>query len=125
MTGLFLESFGSLLESIATSLVQWFAGLVQWVWKTFNAHTILLSILTISVLTNVMFSSKDTSTWWSERKAGSFMMRLGVGPNLAMSKAVYIQDLDDALTGDDPAFGKPRNKWYVNVLTGQEYWHLC
>lgn len=90
-----------------------------------NAHTILIGILTISVLTNVMHSSKDTSTWWSERKAGNFMTRLGVGPSFAMSKAVYMQDLDDALIGDNPAFSKPRSKWYVIVSAGQENNQIC
>ena len=116
MTGLCLESFGSLLESIATTLMQWFAAIVQWSWKTFNAHTILLGILAISVLTNVIFSSKDTSAWWRERKAAKFMTRVGVGPNLIMSKAVFVQDLEDAVIGDNLAFEGAGNQWYVLFL---------
>lgn len=121
MAGLFLESLGSLLESIATTLVQWFTASLRWAWRTFNAHTILLAILAISVLTNVMFSSKDTSAWWRERRAGTFMARLGIGPNLIMSKAVYVQDLEVSIIRNNLAFDKPSNKWYVFVTTEKEY----
>ncbi len=53
------------------------------------------------------------------------MTRLGVGPNFAMSKAVYMQDLDNALIGDNPAFSKPRSKWYVIVSAGQDNSQIC
>ena len=125
MTGLFIESFGSLLESIATTLMQWFAAMVQWSWKTFNAHAILLGILAISVLINVMVSSKDTSASWRERRAGNFMTRIGVGPNLMMSKAVYVQDLEGAVLGDNLAFEGPGNQWYILVSPIKEYKQLC
>ena len=115
MAGLFLESLGSLLASIVTALMQWFATIVQWCWKTLNAHTILLTVLAISVLTNIIFSSKDTSTWWRERRAAKFMTRIGVGPNLMMSKAVYTQDLEDTVIWDDLGLEVSENKWSVVV----------
>ena len=125
MAGLFLGSLSSLLESIVIPLVQWFAALLRWVWRTFNAHTVLLAILAISVLTNVIFSSKDTSAWWRERKAGTFMTRLGIGPNLMMSKAVYVQDLENPIIGNNLAFDERGNTWYVIVLTNKEYKLPC
>ena len=119
MTGLFLESFGSLLESALTSLMQWFAVIIQWAWKTFNAHRIIVGILAISVSANIIFSSKDTSAWWSERKAGAYMTRLGIGPNLIMSKAVYVHGLEDSVNGDILAFEAPGNQWYGVVAESQ------
>ena len=43
------------------------------------------------------------------------MTRLGVGPNLVMSKAVYVQDLENAALENYLAFDEPGNKWYVIV----------
>lgn len=113
MTGLFLESVGSLLESVAASLMQWFAASIRWVWNTFNTHLVITSVLAISVLANLMFSSRDASAWWSERSAGKYMARLGVGPNLVMSKAVYVRDLDDAFNKGTWGFDDSRNRWQV------------
>ena len=115
MIGLWLESFGSLLESILINLVQWLTTIVQWVWKVFNAHTVLIGILAISISTNLIFTSVNTSTWWSERKAGEYMARLGIGPNLILSKAVYMHDLDDVVNGDALAFDMSGNQWCVKT----------
>ncbi|POS88136.1 hypothetical protein EPUL_000282 [Erysiphe pulchra] len=62
-----------------------------------SAHGIILSFLFISLLTNTLFTLRDASYWWSERKAINFMTKIGVGPNQIVSKAIYIKDLDDAL----------------------------
>lgn len=93
LTALALESLGSLLESVATSAVQIVFDFVRWTWNTIDANSVLLFVLAASVLTNVIFSSVGTSEWWSERKAGKFMTRLGVGPDLTMSKAIYMHEL--------------------------------
>jgi len=54
--------------------------------------------LVLSLMINLFLTGKDASDWWSERSAANFMRRLGVGPNLVMSKAVYVKDLDDAFS---------------------------
>lgn len=95
LTALAFESLGSLLESVATSAVQIVFDLVRWTWKTIDANSVLLAILATSVFVNVIFSSTGTSEWCRERKAGNFMTRLGVGPDLTMSKAVYLHEIHD------------------------------
>lgn len=95
LTALAFESLGSLLESVATSAVQIVFDLVRWTWKTIDANSVLLAILATSVFVNVIFSSTGTSEWWRERKAGNFMTRLGVGPDLTMSKAVYLHEIHE------------------------------
>lgn len=43
------------------------------------------------------------------------MNRVGVGPNLIMSKAVYMRDIDDVVSNHTPvALGEyDGNPWYV------------
>ena len=96
MVGLVFESVVSMLERAFTSLLQWMLAVLKWVWKTFDANSILLGVLALSVCTNIFFSSWNTSQWWRERSAGKFMSRLGVGPDPVMGRALYIQDLDIA-----------------------------
>ncbi|KAI2618719.1 hypothetical protein GGS26DRAFT_574270 [Hypomontagnella submonticulosa] len=91
-----LETLRSFADSVASSLMMWtFAGIKK-LWDIVTAQWIILALLAFSVLTNVIFSSQGASTWWSERRAASFMNRIGVGPNVVMSKAIFIADLDDA-----------------------------
>lgn len=104
MAGLMLESAASVVERVVTSLLQCMWALLKWIWKTFDANSILIGILALSVCTNLFFSSWNTSQWWHERSAGKFMARLGVGPDPIMSRALYIQDLDPAANGIDEPF---------------------
>ena len=119
MTHLVFESVISFFEDVLASVIAWFVGFLQWVWKTGSANSIILIILGLSVLTNAIFSSKETSTWWHERSAGKFMKRLGVGPDFTMSRAISIQDLEVATRRHSSTLADPLNSWYVhgNQLT--------
>ena len=96
LTALAFESLGSLLESVATSAIQVVFEFVRWTWKTINANSVLLAVLVMSILVNVILSSTSTSEWWRERKAGNFVARLGIGPDLIMSKAIYLHELRES-----------------------------
>lgn len=96
MTGLIFESVALMLGNVITTLLNWALVSLKWVWKTCDANSILLAVLAVSVLTNLFFTSWSTRDWYRERNAGKFMARLGVGPDLAMSRTLYLQDLDDA-----------------------------
>lgn len=96
LTNMFFEVFRSFMESVASSLMMWaFAGFKK-LFNIFSANRIILAVLAASVVTNLVFTSKESSTWWAERKAAKFMNRIGVGPNVMMSKAIYVADLDQA-----------------------------
>ncbi|KAI4597031.1 SNF1-interacting protein [Pestalotiopsis sp. 9143b] len=96
LTSMLFDTVRSFAESAVTSVIMFaFAG-VKKLWDVVTAQRIILAVLAMSVVTNVVFSSQGTSTWWSERKAAGFMQRLGVGPNIMMSKAIYLRDLDEA-----------------------------
>ena len=96
LTGLAFESLGSFLARVATSAMEVVLDIVRLTWKTIDANSVLLAILVVSVLVNVIFSSTNTSEWWSERKAGRFMSKLGIGPDLTLSKAIYLHELRDS-----------------------------
>lgn len=93
----------------------WTLALIKWTWKTSSANSIILSLLAFSVLTNLFYSSRDTSEWWHERNAGKFMTRVGVGPNLIMSKAVYLKDINEVVSNHTTAAMAEYagNRWYV------------
>ncbi|KAF2757889.1 hypothetical protein EJ05DRAFT_370852 [Pseudovirgaria hyperparasitica] len=59
-----------------------------------TAHSMLTGLLLLSIAFNMFFTQRDTFTWWRERAAGKFMARIGVGPNMYMSRAVYMHDLN-------------------------------
>ena len=98
LTNMLFETIGSFGESAISSLMMWTFAALRTIFKISSAHSIILIALLLSVLTNAFFTSRDTSDWWSERNAAKFMSRIGVGPNPMMSKAIYLKDLDNALT---------------------------
>ncbi|KAI9873977.1 MAG: SNF1-interacting protein, partial [Pleopsidium flavum] len=117
LTRLFLALLASLAELVISSLMAWTFAILKWTWKTSSANSIILSLLALSVLTNLFYSSRDTSEWWSERNAGKFMARLGVGPNLMMSKAVYLRDIDEVVSNHTVILGQSvENPCYSTFL---------
>ena len=109
------ETLGSFMESAVSSLMMWTFSILQKMWKVSSAHGIILSLLGLSVMTNLFYSSRDTSEWWAERNAGKFMTRIGVGPNPMMSKAIYLKDVEEIFANQTDLLGGPGNKWY-NLL---------
>lgn len=112
LTHMLLETVRSVGESAISSLMMWTFAAIRSLWKAMSAHTIILIVLLLSMLTNAFFTSRDTSDWWAERNAAKFMSRIGVGPNTVMSKAIYLKDLDEALTTlPDELLGQSGSKW--------------
>ncbi|KAJ5774345.1 hypothetical protein N7457_009241 [Penicillium paradoxum] len=97
MHELLLETFLSFMETSVSFLMLWALGVVRWTWKTVSVHKVILVMLTTSAILNGYYSSRDSWDWWHERHAGNFMARLGVQPNLVMTKSIYMRDVDDAV----------------------------
>ncbi|KAF4824016.1 putative PH domain-containing protein [Colletotrichum tropicale] len=96
LTAMLLETLRSFGESAVTSLIMWAIAGVQKFFSVVTAHRLILLLLAGSTFTNVFLTSKDSSNWWMERRAAKFMNRVGVGPNVMMSKAIYMADLGEA-----------------------------
>ena len=113
---LFMETIVSFLEDIITSMLQLTGTLLRWIWKIGSANSLILLVLAISLLLNAFFSTRETSQWWQERKAGKFMTRLGIGPDLVMSKAIHISDLDYAISVNSTLYEDPASSWYAFLI---------
>ncbi|KAI0396918.1 PH domain-containing protein [Xylariaceae sp. FL0594] len=87
------RSFG---ESVISSVVMGMLAVLGRLWKVITAQRLLILLLSVSVIANLTFTSQSSATWWSERRAAIYLGRLGVGPNVMMSKAIYLADLDEA-----------------------------
>lgn len=112
LTHMLLETLRSFGESAISSLMMWTFAVIRSLWKVISAHSIILIVLLLSMFMNAFFTSRDTSDWWAERNAAKFMNRIGVGPNNMMSKAIYLKDLDEALTAlPNELLGQSDNKW--------------
>lgn len=97
MGQLLLETVLSFLESTLSFMVMSSFDVVRWSWNTVSAHKVILTLLVTSAVMNGFYFSRDTWDWWHERHASNFMARLGVQPDMVMSKAVYIRDIDEAV----------------------------
>lgn len=108
---------------VAMNFIITFSSLaIKSIGKFTSANGLILFILFLSLLLNIIFTLRDTSNWWAERKAINFMTRVGVGPNQIISKAIYIKDFDEALNlsliqKSNPLGGKCYNhfKWITNI----------
>lgn len=60
-----------------------------------SAHMFLLVILTISGLWNGWHSWRDGFAWWQERSTAKFLSRIGISPDMQLSKAVWLRDVED------------------------------
>lgn len=100
MTSLLVQTAASTAESAAGTLLEALLGLLGWIWKTFSANKFILAALLLSAVYNSWHTYRDSLGWWHERRAAHFMARLGVSPNAAMSRAVYLSDVDEVLHRD-------------------------
>ncbi|KAK1751794.1 hypothetical protein QBC47DRAFT_391058 [Echria macrotheca] len=99
LTAMLLETVRSFGESAITSLMMWAFAALKKIFGIVSAHRLILSLLVVSSVYNLVVVTQGGSTWWAERKAARYMNRIGVGPNLVMSKAIYLVDLDEAARG--------------------------
>lgn len=104
LTNMLFETYASFGESCITSVMMWTFDAIKMIWNMFSANAFIIILLLMSVLVNLFFSGRDASDWWTERNAAKFMNRIGVGPNYITSKAVYLKDLDEAITSDPTDF---------------------
>ncbi|KAK4137155.1 hypothetical protein BT67DRAFT_414143 [Trichocladium antarcticum] len=116
LTDMMLETGRSFLESVITSVMMWaFAG-VRRVFTIITANRVILLLLAASAAYNVLVVSQASSTWWVERRSAQYMNRIGVGPNLMMSKAIYLTDLEAAANGTSTAVLRPINSQCYNTF---------
>ncbi|KAL1888741.1 SNF1-interacting protein [Sporothrix stenoceras] len=119
LTDMVLETFRSFMESVVTSLVMWAFAACRSLFRVASAHRLLLAVLALSMAANLVFSSRETAAWWTERHATSYMRKLGVGPNVMMSKSIYLSDLEVAADAQRQraTWGDPDSICYSTFLS--------
>ncbi|KAF2208811.1 hypothetical protein CERZMDRAFT_48533 [Cercospora zeae-maydis SCOH1-5] len=65
-----------------------------------TAHTLLIVVLAISALYNAWHGYRDGLVWYHERSAAKFMARVGVVPDVMMSKGIYLRDVEHLVAED-------------------------
>ncbi|KAK4636323.1 hypothetical protein CLAFUW4_01433 [Fulvia fulva] len=63
-----------------------------------TAHTLLVAVLLISILYNGWYGFRDGLVWYHDRNAAKFMSKIGVVPNPAMTRAIYLHDMEELIT---------------------------
>ena len=116
LTDMLFETSRSFMESAITSVMMWAFAAVKRIFRILSAHRLILLLLALSASYNLIVVTQATSAWYAERKAAKYMGRIGVGPNLVMSKAIYVADLEEATRGTSVGAGWGRpvgSQWYV------------
>jgi hypothetical protein len=117
LTTMMIETARSFMESAITSVMMWAFAAVKAVFSILTANRVILLLLGASVLYNTVVMSQVGSTWWTERRAARYMDRIGVGPNIMMSKAIHLADLEEATRGTSLELLVPsESKWSVSFL---------
>jgi VAD1 Analog of StAR-related lipid transfer domain/BAR domain of APPL family/PH domain len=98
LTGLVAQDAASAAQSAFGLALEAIVDTLGWLGKTISTNKLILVLLVISALYNSYHTSKASWSWYSEWRAARFMNTLGVTPGTVMSKAVYVADLDDAMT---------------------------
>ncbi|KAF5018434.1 hypothetical protein F66182_9585 [Fusarium sp. NRRL 66182] len=117
LTTMVFDTIRSLGESAVSSLIMWAIAVLRNVFNLITAQWIILALLAFSTLTNVLLTSSEASTWWSERRAVGFMQNIGIRPNTIMSKAIYLTDLAEA-AGTSQVLSFPENSTCFSTFKG-------
>lgn len=78
-----------------------------------TAHTLLVVVLAMSALYNSWHAYRDGLVWYHDRSATRFMSKIGVAPDVMLSKGVYLNDIMEEL-----AVSQPEVNDTIPALTG-------
>lgn len=116
MTGLLAEDMSSLFQSCCTTVLMSFIGVFKIMYKSISAHSILVFFLIASLSFSAIQSSVLARSWWQDRSTVNFMTRIGVAPDLHMSKSIYLKDVAEASGSFNVQLQNPSNQWFVEKL---------
>ena len=95
LPGLMLDTLCSFAASITSTFLLATWSVLKVLFKRLSVHLVLLGLLAASAAANLWAGSGEAVDWWRDRRTAGFMARVGVRPNLAMSRAVYLRDLPE------------------------------
>ena len=97
-----LENARSLAASAVSTIIMLIFGTLKVVGKTVSAHAVLAFLLLLTMSHSFYSLTSEAKIWWHDRHTARFMSKLGVVPNLSMSRSLYLRDVADAVS--TPAF---------------------
>lgn len=115
LVGMILDDALRRLLSAFAVVLDLFIALGKGVLTVCTAHTLLVVLLATSVVYNSWHSYRDGLIWYHERSAGKFMRRLGVTPEPAMSRAVYLSDVESYVA---PTLENDTMSWFSSMTSG-------
>jgi hypothetical protein len=101
LTGLVSAALERLFLQATFAVLGLLVQIVQSTTKVVTAHRIVVGLLALSAFMNVYFANRDTWSWWRERNARKFMAKVGVRPNVAIGRSVWLRDLDEWMLHPD------------------------
>lgn len=107
LTEMVYETVRSLGLSAVMSIIMWAFAAVRRIFEVVTAHRTILLVLAVSLVANVSLTSMEGSVWLREKRATRVMSRLGIGPNMVMSKGLYLEDLAEASGPTGEVFSWP------------------
>lgn len=110
MTALILETLGSFLSSAVSTIVMSIIGTVTGLKMIFTANALLTSFLIVSVVLNLQWSTETAVTWWHERNAMNLASRLGIGPNVALSRTIHLSEFNEIISPSTELTGEYTSK---------------
>ncbi|KAF2092277.1 hypothetical protein K490DRAFT_61718 [Saccharata proteae CBS 121410] len=124
MASMVLDMGSALAATVVSMAIGSLTTLLGALFKVCTAHSLLLGLLLFSSGMNMIWSYRDTITWWQERSAGKFMARMGVTPDVVMTKAVYLRDIEDVFANDTMGFINASTEAAGDSSCHQTFTHL-
>ncbi|KAI4728760.1 hypothetical protein E4T49_03509 [Aureobasidium sp. EXF-10728] len=95
LTNLYTDEVLAQAFRLFTMLIDLFIAIAKSLAGVVTAHKILVLVLIFSAAYNTWYGYRDGLAWYDERNAGKFMARLGVKPDPTVTRAVYLNDIEE------------------------------
>lgn len=84
---------------ILSSVFLFLASLGQILWRSISMNKFLVTLLSISVMVNLLLVSRSSVSFWADRTATRIVRELDVIPDSAtiMRRSLYLQEITDAV----------------------------
>lgn len=111
LASILLDVFALSAARAISVLMSWVMTVIRYLWKFWSANVFVLALLGLSLATNLVYSSRDTSAWWTERNAAKFMSRLGVAPDTVMRRSIPLDVIDSLVTAQPDGLEGRESQW--------------
>jgi hypothetical protein len=123
MASLVVEAASVHMQAGLTKILETLMSIGQTAFKSIGTHSMLVMLLAISLSIQLLGSTTMLQTWYTNRNAANYMSKLGITPDLSLSKTVWFHDILDVSTGSTMGSLNGSNVWYVEDRSCQAINH--